>query len=278
MENTLELTLQVNEDYQDIIIADLFELGFAGFEQHSEIMKAFVVEDIFNTIPTQVLEDILDSFGGISIIKEKKVHVPKNWNEEFEKSIQPIQVGRFYIRPTWAESDCPSNAIELLIDPKMSFGTGYHETTRLMLNSISTYIQKDDELLDVGTGTGILAIAAIKLGANYAFGFDIDEWSSENSLENIQLNKVEKSVEIKHGAFETVPDKEFDITIANINRSTILSVKEDILKHTKKGGFILLSGLLTTETHRIKEDELFSGISLIKEISEGDWSGLIYKK
>ena len=278
MENTLELTLLVSEDYQDIIIADLFELGFAGFEQQSHSMKAFVEEDIFNSIPNQVLEDILESFGGMSLITEKKVHIPKNWNEEFEKSIQPIQVGRFYIRPTWAESNCPSDAIELLIDPKMSFGTGYHETTRLMLNSISDYIQADDEILDVGTGTGILAIAAIKLGAKYAFGFDIDEWSAENSLENIQLNQVENSIEIKLGTFETVPDKVFDITIANINRSAILSVKEDLIKHTKDGGFILLSGLLSTEKHRIKEEELFMGLTLIKEISEGDWSGLIYKK
>jgi len=278
MENTLELTISISEDYQDILIADLFEVGFAGFEQQSHSMKAFVEEEIFTSIPKQVLEDIFDSFGGLSIITEKKVHIPKNWNEEFEKSIQPIQVGRFYIRPTWAVSDCPSDSIELLIDPKMSFGTGYHETTRLMLNSISDYIKVDDEILDVGTGTGILAIAAIKLGAKYAFGFDIDEWSAENSLENIELNSVEKSIDIKHGTFETVPEKEFDITIANINRSAILGVKEDLLKHTKDNGYILLSGLLTTETHRIKEDELFMGLTLLKEISEGDWSGLIYKK
>jgi len=99
MENTLELTLQVNEDYQDIIIADLFELGFAGFEQHSEIMKAFVEEDIFNTIPTQVLEDILDSFGGISIIKEKKVHVPKIGMKNSKKVFNPFRSDAFIFDP-----------------------------------------------------------------------------------------------------------------------------------------------------------------------------------
>lgn len=278
MQNYIEFTLQLGEEYQEVVIADLFELGFSGFDQYPTSMKAFVDEDIFNALDPEEFLTTLEPFGGAELISEKTVHQPRNWNEEWEKSIKPIQVGKFFIKPTWAEESTPENLVELLIDPKMAFGTGYHETTRLMLHALAKYQSKNDRILDVGTGTGILAIAALKLGAKHAFGFDIDEWSSANATENAQLNHVIDGFEVKLGSFETVKESDYDVVIANVNRSAILLLQNDIVKHAKKGGFILLSGLLTTEVHIIKQEPIFANLTLIEETSEGDWSGLIYKK
>lgn len=278
MQNYIEFTIQISEDYQEVVLADLFELGFSGFEQYPTSMKAFVDEDVFNSINTEEFLTILEPFGGAELITEKTIHQPKNWNLEWEKSIKPIQVGRFFIKPTWANEPTPDGLVELLIDPKMAFGTGYHETTRLMLHALAKYQKVGDSILDVGTGTGILAIAALKLGAKHAFGFDIDEWSSANATENAQLNNVIEGFEVKLGSFETVKDSNYDLVIANVNRSAILLLQNDIVKHAKKGGFILLSGLLTTEVHIIKQEPIFANLKLIQETSEGDWSGLVYLK
>ncbi|TNE72988.1 50S ribosomal protein L11 methyltransferase [bacterium] len=278
MTNTLEITYHIDEPFQDALIAELFDLGFSGFDQHATYMQAFIEEPVFHEIDKNVYEDILEPFGGLEIEGNTIVHHPKNWNEEWEKTIQPITVGEYYIRPTWNTETFPTGKIELIIDPKMAFGTGYHETTRLMLHALTAYIKPNDSVLDVGTGTGIIAIAALKKGAKEAFGFDIDEWSFANAQDNATLNGIESGLSIRLGSFETVPDETYDVVIANVNRSAILALKQDIAKHCKPNGYILLSGLLNTEAFIIKEDAVFTGLQLLEEVSEGDWTGLIYQK
>ena len=126
----------------------------------------------------------------------------------------------------------------------MAFGTGYHATTRVMLEWLPEVIQEGDTVLDAGTGTGILAIAALKLGAESAFGFDIDEWSKTNAQENILLNGVE-NFEVKLGSTEVIPDgKKYDVILANINRNALIDLVPVLLTFLKEGGKLLLSGLL----------------------------------
>ncbi len=278
MNQTLEIRYSLEEAYQDALIAELFELGFSGFDQHSTFLNAFIDESVFNLIDSELYVSILEPFGGLELEQSRTVHQPKNWNEEWEKTIQPITVGEFYIRPTWDKNPIPGDKIELIIDPKMAFGTGYHETTRLMLHAITKCMKPEHSVLDVGTGTGILGIAAIKKGASFVFGFDIDEWSYANAQENMKLNTIDNGFQVALGSFETVPSQTYDCVIANVNRSAILLLKDDIVSHCKKGGFILLSGLLTTEVFIIKENPTFSELTLIEESSEGDWSSLIYQK
>lgn len=280
METVIEFKISIIEVYQDVIIADLFDIGFSGFEQHVDYLLAFISQDTFTAEIQAQFESILSDFGDYDeILRCKTIHQPQNWNEAFEKSIKPIVVEQFYIYPTWSDEEVPEGLIPIIIDPKMAFGTGYHETTKLMLQALVQFQPSCKTILDVGTGTGILAIAAIKLGAKYAFGFDIDEWSFVNAKENVELNKVVDSVEIAQGGFETAPTSfQFDIVIANINRSVLLELKNSIYNAVKSGGYVFVSGILTTESDWIRNDSVFGSMKLVTDWQLGDWTGLVFKK
>jgi ribosomal protein L11 methyltransferase len=201
---------------------------------------------------------MLMKFGGESSVLSEKIIPDQNWNETWEKTIQPQIIGEFYIHPTWSAS-IPDTAdkIELMIDPKMAFGTGYHATTRVMLEWLPEVIEEGDKVLDAGTGTGILAIAALKLGAKSAFGFDIDEWSETNAHENILLNEVE-NFDVKLGSTEVIPEGEkYDVILANINRNALIDLVPVLLTFLNEGGKLLLSGLLEEDEPVIlKQDSL----------------------
>lgn len=281
MENTLELRLAIPEVYQDSVIAELLELGFQGFEQRPESLHIFIAESEFTNELKSACFEALEEFGDVDdLVGEIIIHEPQNWNETFEKSIKPITVGSFFIYPTWSEEDCPEDKIPIIIDPKMSFGTGYHETTQLMLHALTEIELTEKTILDVGTGTGILAIAAIKLGAKQSFGFDIDEWSAINAQENAIQNGVIDSFTIAQGGFETLENKSssFDIVIANINRSVLLGLKQELVNSVSPNGYLLVSGILTTEADWIRNDEQFSTLQVIQDKQLGDWTGLVFKK
>lgn len=279
MNQHIELTVAVPSYLQEVLIADFVDFGFSGFNQEASQIKAYIPYDEFTDQIKQLITESIHIILGKQTAFHIEVIQEKNWNEEWEKTIQPIIIGDFFIRPTWSLETCPANKTELIIDPKMAFGTGYHETTRLMLIALSKYLKTKDNVLDVGTGTGILAIAALKLNAKHAIGFDIDEWSYDNANQNAQLNQLDKSKYVfRKGTFDVVDETNFDLVIANINRSTILELKQNIIDSCKNGGVILLSGLLTSEVNFIKENESFSQLQLLEELAEGEWSGLVYRK
>jgi ribosomal protein L11 methyltransferase len=140
-------------------------------------------------------------------------------------------------------------------------------------------VKEGNTVLDVGTGTGILAIAALKLGASQAFGFDIDEWSYNNATENSIQNGTEKSLEVAIGSFETVPTgKTYDLVIANVNRGILLDMSESIVKTAASGGTIVLSGLLYQEEAHILSDEHFAGLLHIETVRENDWIAMVFSK
>lgn len=243
----LRLYLQLPDDLHELLIAELFDLDFDGFEQEDNLLIASITSAQYDDTKRETIERILFGIEGAELLKEELVK-PQNWNEQWEQSIQPQSIGRFYVRPTWSKPlAADSNLIELFIDPKMAFGTGYHATTRLILEILEEVIEEDDEVLDAGTGTGILGIAALKLGAKSVFGFDIDEWSEQNANENILLNQVQ-NFEVRHGSLEQIPvNKQYDIILANINRNALITLLPDLCKHLKKSGKILLSGLLDSD-------------------------------
>ncbi len=241
----VELRISLKDDFHELLIAELFDLDFEGFEQEDDLLVATIPANRFDDSKREEIELKLMSFGGDPSILSEKIITPQNWNEEWERSIQPQTIGKFYVHPTWStfEGDL-EDKIELMIDPKMAFGTGYHATTRVMLEWLPEVIKEGDKVLDAGTGTGILAIAALKLGAQSAFGFDIDEWSETNAKENILLNQVE-NLEVKLGSTEVIPDGEkYDVILANINRNTLIELIPELLNFLKKDGHLLLSGLL----------------------------------
>lgn len=274
----IQLHIKLNNDLHELLIAELFELDFEGFEQEEHSLIASVPATKFDDVKRETIHLILEAFDGAELLQEELVQ-PQNWNRKWEESIQPQSIGAFYVRPTWG-GELPENSevTELLIDPKMAFGTGYHATTRLILSWISEIVRKGDKVLDAGTGTGILGIATLKLGAESVFGFDIDEWSEDNAKENIELNGVD-NFEVKLGSTEVIPnDSLFDCILANINKNALIELIPELLKHLKKDGSILLSGLLVDDEEDILGLKSLSNLTHIETRQNGEWIAILLEK
>lgn len=203
----------------------------------------------------------------------------ENWNEEWEKSLQVIHVSdRIVIKPTFREYAAKPGQIVLTIDPKMSFGTGEHQTTKLVLASLEKYVREGMNILDVGTGTAVLAIAAVKLGAERAIAIDNDDICFENGLENVRLNFVEDKIEILTGTISDIKEKSFDVITANIQKNVLTEIAEEILKRTKKNGVIILSGLLIKDEVDTRNRYENLGAVLLEKNILDEWICLIFKK
>lgn len=268
----IKLVIVIDDPYQENLIAELQEMDFDAFEQQDNKIITFVVKERFNDVHREYIERLLAGYPGNGFIQSEEVVADQNWNEAWEQTIKPQQIGPFFVKPTWSRTEPPSEAILLEIDPKMSFGTGYHETTRLILKLLPDIVRPGHKVLDVGTGTGILAIAALKLNAEYAFGFDIDTWSITNARENMLLNKVEERMEVELGSVDVIPSgKEFDLILANINRNTLLDLMESLVRHLSEGGNLILSGLLESDEARIGREAERRGLKKIKKVREKEW-------
>lgn len=275
----IHVAVPPDEQVRELLPAALSDFAFEGFLEddrglHCYIKKQAWSEDI-DRVLREVAElyhlDFIDHIGTTEIQH-------RNWNEEWERSIQPIQVSdRFVITPSWHPVDAPGRTV-IVIDPKMTFGTGYHETTRLMMRMMEGTIRPGQTVLDVGTGTGILAIAAILLGAGHAVGVDIDEWTLDNGLENAQRNGVRDRIDIRIGSLESVPEPAFDVIVANIIRNTILDLLDSMAAKLAPHGTLLLSGLLATDRPMIEEALNARGFTVISVLQENDWIAMETKR
>ena len=275
----IELRISIKDDFQELLIAELFDRDFEGFEQDDDLLIATIPSNRFDDSKREEIERILMALGADSSILSEKVIGPQNWNEEWEQTIQPQTIGKFYVHPTWKGFDGDlGDKIDLMIDPKMAFGTGYHATTRVMLEWLPEVVNKGDKVLDAGTGTGILAIAALKLGANSAFGFDIDEWSETNAKENILLNEVE-NFQVKLGSTEVIPAGEkYDLILANINRNALIDILPELTEKLTENGKILLSGLLEEDENNIRDQDSVQKLSYIDTHQHGEWIAILLSK
>ena len=184
----------------------------------------------------------------------------------------------FLFKPSWADIP-PAHAhqIKLDINPKMSFGTGYHESTRLALRFLPAYVSESMRVLDAGAGTGILAIAAAKLGAGFVLAFDIDEWSLSNASENVRANEVQNRVEIRTGTVEVIPEKGFDLILANINRSVLIELLPVFRLKMAEGAHLILAGLLNDDRQRMLHEAFSNDLTLQDEASENEWWSGVFK-
>lgn len=209
---------------------------------------------------------------------EKEILEDKNWNELWEKSREVIRVSdRIIIKPTFKNYSPKENEIVLTIDPKMSFGTGEHQTTKLILKLLEKYVKRGMKVLDVGSGTGILAIASVKLGALRAVALDFDEICLDNCQENCSLNGVENSVKILTGEIDVVDETDFDLILANIQKNVLLEIAEKIKLKLNKNGVVILSGLLESDKSAIEKKYHSLGFSteLIETMDE--WIALLFQ-
>lgn len=274
----IKLVIAIDDDYQESLIYELSEMDFDAFEQLDDQVITYIPRERFSDVSRERIEQILRSYPGDGFIESEEVIADQNWNEEWEKTIQPKEIGRFFVKPTWSTETAPPGTILLEIDPKMSFGTGYHETTQLMLEMLPEVIEGGERVMDAGTGTGILAIAAIKLGARRALAFDIDEWSVTNSLENILLNEVNDQIKVLEGSAEVIPvDAQFEVVLANIERNPILNLLPDLHKVLSPEGTILLSGLLVKDEQVVLNRANEFGLLPKQRRQKKDWLALMLK-
>ncbi|MDI6401025.1 50S ribosomal protein L11 methyltransferase [Balneolaceae bacterium ANBcel3] len=271
----IKIRIGIPAEEQDTWVSELMELGCTGFLQEEEWVEAYKeLEGQQETLPTY-WENLL----GNAFRVEVQTIEEENWNKKWEESIEPRQIGTFYVHPTWNTGTVPEGCTSLVIDPKMAFGTGYHETTRLLLSILPDYIQEGDVVLDMGTGTGVLAVAALKCGAKEALGVDIDPWSFENASENARLNNVEKRFEVRIGSVEALQkDEMFDVILANINRNILLDLGSSLHQRLKPGGWLLLSGLLHEDEEAISCHESYADLNKVKVVSENEWIAIASKK
>ncbi|MFV1885036.1 MAG: 50S ribosomal protein L11 methyltransferase [Balneola sp.] len=271
----LRLSISLQDDFHELLIAELFDLDFEGFEEEDNLLIASIPANRFDDFKREEIERMLLNFGDAEIRNEELI-APQNWNQTWEQSIKPQRIGKFYVRPTWAPENDDPDVIELLINPKMAFGTGYHATTRLILEWIPEVIQKGDKVLDSGTGTGILGIAALKVGAVSAFGFDIDEWSKDNAEENMELNKI-SGFQVQLGSIEVIPKEDkYDVILANINRNALIYLIPQLLTFLKPGGKLLLSGLLENDEETIRSQESVAGLTHIETRQQLEWIAMLF--
>lgn len=210
---------------------------------------------------------------------EKEILEDQNWNALWEKSREVIRVtDRIIIKPTFKDYSPKENEIVLTIDPKMSFGTGEHETTKLILGMLQKIVKPGMKVLDVGSGTGILAIAAIKLGAAKAVAVDFDEICLDNCKENCILNDVENSVEVLIGEIDDVDDKDFDLILANIQKNILMEIAEKIKGKLNQNGLVILSGLLETDQDEIEKKYHLLGFKTEKVEQMDEWISILLLK
>jgi ribosomal protein L11 methyltransferase len=272
---------------QEILIALLSTLGYEGFEQQDAALLAFVPEEQFDAAALDQLfretpglfpqPEVASSSAGLPSPELPSVALPystvrleeRNWNDEWEKNFQPVQVEGFCAIRAHFHAPIPGVTHELVITPKMSFGTGHHATTYMMLQAMKDLDFQGRRVLDFGTGTGVLAILAERLGAGQVLAIDNDDWSIDNASENVAANHCTRITVRKS---DCIPATEtFHIILANINKHVIVSQLAVIGQQLAPGGVILLSGLLTTDIEDVENEAVKNNLSLTLKITKGGW-------
>jgi ribosomal protein L11 methyltransferase len=225
------------------------------------------------------LQEVLEKYAGMAEISYQTNKIAKqNWNEEWEKNFEPLIIGNeVSVRASFHPQ--PENvAYDIVINPKMTFGTGHHETTTLMIENQLTVDHKGKRVLDMGTGTGILAIMACKLGASEVVGVEVEDWSVENARENAALNNCPE-ITVHFGDVKVVEnDLPYDLVLANINRNVLLADMAAYTKLLKNGGPLILSGFYTEDLPAIKEEATRCGLVFETNREKNNWVSAIFRK
>lgn len=263
----LHIQFPIPDDLNEETLASLLHYaGYEGSYVEDNIMHVFILEEKFDE--TQ-LKTILADFNLPPFYTIEKV-VEQNWNKLWETSYEPVLIkDKIYVRAPFHPSrdDAP---YELIIMPKMSFGTAHHATTSGMLEMMLNLNLQEKKILDVGTGTGILAIFACQRGAHEIWACDIDEWSISNARENFDINQC-PAIHLVKGTIQEIPENNFDIILANINKNVLLDEIPFYAHKIKPGGILLLSGFLTDDLVEIDNKCTLYGLELVQFLKKDDW-------
>lgn len=265
----LEYRFSINplQPATDILIAELSELGFDSFVETQEGLLAYVKQENWNPIALRNVQIL--SNENFKIDHNVLEIEQENWNEKWEKNFEPINVdNQCVVRAPF--HDKPDVTFDIVITPKMSFGTGHHETTHMMLQLVLGLDFSDKSVLDMGCGTGVLAILASMKGAGSVDAIDIDNWSYLNAMENVAGNNREQ-INVFEGDVSLLTNQNYDIIMANINRNILLSDISIYVQHLKKGGVLLLSGFYKEDIPLISRECEANGLSFQENLEKNNW-------
>ncbi len=278
MKEFQNITISIPEEYFELAIATLMDFSILGIREDYDALIITFDNSIVND---ELLNNLLDALRSIypeTKIVSQELISPKNWNEEWEKNVPLIKISdRIEIMPEWKKSES-SAEIPIIINPKMSFGTGQHETTRLIARLLEKYCEPNQKWIDVGTGTGVLAILAIKLGSQSVFAFDNNEWAIENARENIILNKVEDSILLQEADIEEIELPPANGITANLFANLVIYGLEKFRKSLLENkGILLISGILRYQEEEIINEAKKKGFEPLEVIYEEEWLAAAFR-
>ncbi|WP_086476260.1 MULTISPECIES: 50S ribosomal protein L11 methyltransferase [Arenibacter] len=265
-------TVKPLQPASDILIAELGERGFESFVETDEGVQAYIKKEEWNP---EILEGLAILSNSLFAIEYSFVEIEQeNWNATWEQNFNPIQVGdKCVVRAPFHEK--PEVEFDIVIEPKMSFGTGHHETTHMMLQHILEHDFKGKSVLDMGSGTGVLAILAAMKGAKSIDAIDIDNWCYLNALENVERNNC-NHIKVYEGTADLLVDQQYDIIIANINRNILLEDIPAYVKCLAPDGLLFLSGFYVEDIPIITEKCEEVGLKFEKKLEKNNWVAVKY--
>lgn len=268
-ENYIEYRIEANEAQQEMLAAMLDDSGYEGFIQETDHILVYIPESLKNE---SSLTETLTACG-LNGTFRSEVIPPRNWNKEWESGFQPVAIAdKIYIRASFHPPQ-PGYPYDILVQPKMSFGTGHHDTTASVMELMLHLELHGKEVFDYGCGTAILSVLASKLGAAHIFCNDIDDWIEENVQENLTLNQIQ-NVTYAMGDISLVAHKQFDVILANINRNVLLDSFEAMNRALKPGGTVIISGFYTDDISTLQA-QMPQHWSIVKQVTTANgWTAL----
>jgi len=271
---TVQDSAEINAEMaREILIAELGAIDYESFVNTDDGLQAYIQQVDFN-------QEQLDSLFVLSnpdfiIEKYVKVIEQQNWNAQWEENFTAIEVqGKCVVRAPF--HDAKPVDFDIVIEPKMSFGTGHHETTFQMIAQLLEINISGKRVLDMGCGTGVLAILACMKGASTITAIDIDEWAYENTLENVRSNKCSQII-VKQGGAELLKNTSYDLILANINRNILLNDMDAYAKTMMSGSQIVFSGFYSLDISHINQKARALGLRMLRQTEKNGWVALVYQ-
>ncbi|MEN9969592.1 MAG: hypothetical protein RIR94_1797 [Bacteroidota bacterium] len=273
----LQITIGAFEEWNDIFVAYLAELDYESFVEETPVLKAYIQEALYDGNKLQALLTELQTKGAQISSFELSLLPQQNWNATWEAQFEPVIINE-HLRIVAPFHDLPpAEGIEIKILPKMSFGTGHHQTTHLICQNMLSLDMQDKKVLDMGAGTGVLAILAERLGAAHISAVEIEEWSAENILENVALNGSTK-IQAIHGGAPEIPAIAYDIILANINKNVLLEQLPVYSQVVVSGGLLMLSGFFVTDAPDLIAAAAQVGFEWVRTDARENWAVVLLKK
>ena len=265
-----------DSEYAEILMAEIAEVGFDTFMENEKGFEAYAEQNNFDKQKLQAIQDKYTQVTPVLFYQERIEK--KNWNEEWEKNYEPIIVDDTCLIRAGFHQPEKKYPYEIIITPKMSFGTGHHQTTYLMVKNQMTMDHQNKSVMDAGCGTAILSIMAAKLGAKHVDAFDIDEWSVINGQENIEVNQC-NNITIRQGKISDLTfENNFDIILANINKNILLQEMAQYAAYLNPGGLLLLSGFYESDIPDLMAEAQRYDLQHVQRDEREKWAALLLKK